>query len=235
MLASAPMAGILLVAMFTVHLPYGFSSVKLLAVTTAGAQFGQPGYEVDLLYLGCLAALVLGGSGPFSVDGLLALKSRTGCPWHRKRLRRGRGHDELCTNWRPICPARSSSTATPDQTDRRVVIMKLHTHRHKSETHFAGGNAYVNGANISNIHRDTRAPCNSLRLFCRSNLRPRPYKSHLTTWPLRLAFAGREIPGGRPRHVAQTTDGYIWIGTNNGLFKFDGVRFVHRNAQSGWH
>jgi putative oxidoreductase len=73
------MAGILLVAMFTVHLPYGFSSIKLLAVTTAGAQFGQPGYEVDLLYLGCLAALVLGGSGPFSVDGL-AWKSRTGCP-----------------------------------------------------------------------------------------------------------------------------------------------------------
>jgi putative oxidoreductase len=79
MLASVPMAGILLVAMFTVHLPYGFSSIKLLAVTTAGAQFGQPGYEVDLLYLGCLAALVLGGSGPFSVDGL-AWKSRTGCP-----------------------------------------------------------------------------------------------------------------------------------------------------------
>jgi putative oxidoreductase len=79
MLASVPMAGILIVAMFTVHLPYGFSSIKLLAVTTAGAQFGQPGYEVDLLYLGCLAALVLGGSGPFSVDGL-AWKSRTGCP-----------------------------------------------------------------------------------------------------------------------------------------------------------
>lgn len=78
--ASVPMAGILLVAMFTVHLPYGFSSIKLLAVTPAGAQFGQPGYEVDLLYLGCLAALVLGGSGPFSVDRLVAWKSRTGCP-----------------------------------------------------------------------------------------------------------------------------------------------------------
>jgi len=39
--------------------------------------------------------------------------------------------------------------------------------------------------------------------------------------------------GGRPRHVAQTTDGYIWVGTNNGLFKFDGVRFVRWRAQSG--
>jgi putative oxidoreductase len=44
-----------------VHLPYGFSSIKLLSVTAAGAQFGPPGYEVNLLYLACLAALVLGG------------------------------------------------------------------------------------------------------------------------------------------------------------------------------
>jgi putative oxidoreductase len=71
-LASVPMAVTLLVAMFTVHLPYGFSSIKLQAVTAAGAQFGQPGYEIDLLYLACLAALVLGGSGALSVDGLLA-------------------------------------------------------------------------------------------------------------------------------------------------------------------
>jgi putative oxidoreductase len=70
--ASIPMAAVLLVAMFTVHLPYGFSSIKLVAVTNAGAQFGPPGYEVNLLYLACLAALVLGGSGPFSIDGLIA-------------------------------------------------------------------------------------------------------------------------------------------------------------------
>jgi putative oxidoreductase len=71
-LVSAPMAMILLVAALTVHLPYGFSSIKLRAVTASGAQFGPPGYEVDLLYLACLATLVLGGSGPFAVDGLLA-------------------------------------------------------------------------------------------------------------------------------------------------------------------
>jgi putative oxidoreductase len=69
---SVPMAAILLVATFTVHLPNGFSSIKLQAVTAAGAQFGQPGYETDLLYLACLAALVSGGSGPFAVDGLIA-------------------------------------------------------------------------------------------------------------------------------------------------------------------
>jgi putative oxidoreductase len=71
-LASIPMAAVLLVAIVTVHLPYGFSSIKLQAVTAAGAQFGPPGFETDLLYLACLAALVLGGSGPFAIDGFLA-------------------------------------------------------------------------------------------------------------------------------------------------------------------
>jgi putative oxidoreductase len=63
-LVSVPMTIVLIVAVLTVHLPNGFSSIKLLAVTPAGVQFGQPGYETDLLYLACLAALVLGGSGP---------------------------------------------------------------------------------------------------------------------------------------------------------------------------
>jgi hypothetical protein len=54
---SVPMAAVLLVATFTVHLPNGFSSIKLLAVTAAGAQFGQPGYETDPLYLACLLPL----------------------------------------------------------------------------------------------------------------------------------------------------------------------------------
>src|SRR6516162_657980 len=71
-LVSIPMVAVLLVAMVTVHLPYGFSSIKLLAVTAAGAQFGPPGFETDLLYLACLAALVLGGSGPLAIEGLLA-------------------------------------------------------------------------------------------------------------------------------------------------------------------
>jgi putative oxidoreductase len=70
-LASVPMMIVLLVAIFTVHLPNGFSSIKLQSVTAAGAHFGQPGYETDLLYLACLVALVLGGSGPFALDRLL--------------------------------------------------------------------------------------------------------------------------------------------------------------------
>jgi putative oxidoreductase len=70
-LVSVPMAALLLVAIFTVHLPYGFSSIKLMAVTPAGAQFGPVGYECNLLYLACLAALALGGSGPLAIDALI--------------------------------------------------------------------------------------------------------------------------------------------------------------------
>jgi putative oxidoreductase len=69
---SVPMAAVLLVAAFTVHLPFGFTSIKLLAITSAGPQFGPPGYETDLLYLACLAALVIGGSGPWAADNQIA-------------------------------------------------------------------------------------------------------------------------------------------------------------------
>jgi putative oxidoreductase len=70
-IASVPMVAVLLVAMFKVHLPYGFSSIKLIAVTAAGAKFGPPGFEVILLYLACLAALVMGGAGPLALDRLI--------------------------------------------------------------------------------------------------------------------------------------------------------------------
>ena len=71
-LISVPLTVILLVAVITVHLPYGFTSIKLRAVTAAGPQFGPPGYETNLLYVAALAALVLGGSGPLAVDAWLA-------------------------------------------------------------------------------------------------------------------------------------------------------------------
>jgi putative oxidoreductase len=73
-LVSVPMAVVLLTAIFSVHWRYGFSSIKLLAVTPAGAQFGPPGYECNLLYLTCLAALMLSGSGPLSLDGVFSRK-----------------------------------------------------------------------------------------------------------------------------------------------------------------
>jgi putative oxidoreductase len=65
---SIPATIVLLTAMFTVHLPYGFSSIKLKAVVAGRAQFGPPGYECDLLYVACIFALVLLGPGPWSFD-----------------------------------------------------------------------------------------------------------------------------------------------------------------------
>jgi putative oxidoreductase len=76
-LASVPMLAVLLVAIFTVHLPNGFSSIKLLAVDSAGAHFGQPGYETDLLYVSGLLALILGGSGPLALDRVFLRSSRS--------------------------------------------------------------------------------------------------------------------------------------------------------------
>jgi putative oxidoreductase len=73
-LASAPMIVVLLVATFTVHLPNGFSSIKLLAYDASGAHFGQPGYETDLLYVAALLALCLGGAGPLSLDGYVSAR-----------------------------------------------------------------------------------------------------------------------------------------------------------------
>jgi putative oxidoreductase len=76
-LATMPMVIVLLVAIVTVHLPYGFSSIKLQSFDAAGAHFGQPGYETDLLYVAGLIALCLGGAGPFSVDRLLGRSRST--------------------------------------------------------------------------------------------------------------------------------------------------------------
>lgn len=71
-IVSIPLAVLMLVAMFTIHLPYGFSSIKLTGMTASGPQFGTPGYETNLLYIAGLLTLVLGSTQPFSVDRLLA-------------------------------------------------------------------------------------------------------------------------------------------------------------------
>ena len=67
-LVSIPSVILLAVAAVTVHLPYGFISIKLLGVSNGRAQFGPPGYECDLLYIASLVVLVLIGPTPWSVD-----------------------------------------------------------------------------------------------------------------------------------------------------------------------
>lgn len=76
-LATVPMLAVLLVATLTVHLPYGFTSIKLMDVVNGVPQFGPPGYETDLLYAAGLLTLTFGGSGPLAFDTLLR-------PWYAR-------------------------------------------------------------------------------------------------------------------------------------------------------
>ncbi len=65
---SVPLIAMMLVAMMKIHLRYGFSSIKTIGLTPDGPQFGPPGYEINLLYIGGLVALILGGAGKLSFD-----------------------------------------------------------------------------------------------------------------------------------------------------------------------
>lgn len=82
-LVAPPMAVVLVAALATVHIRYGFFSVKLAAVSADGIKFGTVGYEIILLYLGGLAALAIGGAGRLSVDAWL----RRVCLSRRTRTR----------------------------------------------------------------------------------------------------------------------------------------------------
>ena len=64
----------MLVAIVTVHLPLGFNFMNMTGMTDSGPQFGMPGYETRLLYVGGLLALLLTGPSHLSVDEKLAQK-----------------------------------------------------------------------------------------------------------------------------------------------------------------
>src|SRR3954447_17446137 len=69
---SVPLIVMMLVAMFTVHLKYGFISINTIGLTQDWPRFGAPGYEVNLLYIAGLLSLILGGAGTLSIDRLLS-------------------------------------------------------------------------------------------------------------------------------------------------------------------
>ncbi len=67
-IAAVPLIITMLVAMFTIHINFGFSAVNTIGLTPAGPQFGPPGYEINLLYIAGLISLMLTGAGRLSVD-----------------------------------------------------------------------------------------------------------------------------------------------------------------------
>jgi putative oxidoreductase len=73
---SIPLIASMVVAMLTVHIRYGFSSINTIGLTANGPVFGPPGYEINLLYIGGLLALMLAGPGALSLDGWLARRRR---------------------------------------------------------------------------------------------------------------------------------------------------------------
>lgn len=68
---SLPLMITMIVAMLTIHIHYGFSSVNTIGLKTYGPEFGPPGYEINLLYIAGLLAIMIIGAGRFSIDHLM--------------------------------------------------------------------------------------------------------------------------------------------------------------------
>lgn len=47
------------------------------------------------------------------------------------------------------------------------------------------------------------------------------------------AWTGRDGLTGSPESMAQTTDGFLWVGTTSGLYRFDGVAFERYRPEAG--
>jgi putative oxidoreductase len=75
---TVPMIVIMLVAMVTVHLPYGFPSVAISGLDANGPHLKPPGYEINLVYIAGLLSLLMTGAGPWSLDSWLARRRDPG-------------------------------------------------------------------------------------------------------------------------------------------------------------
>jgi len=69
-LISIPLIITQIVAMLTVQIKYGFSSVNTIGLTPGGPLFGPPGFEINLLYIAGLISLMITGAGIYSVDSI---------------------------------------------------------------------------------------------------------------------------------------------------------------------
>lgn len=74
----------MLVAMFMVHWEHGFGFMNIVGMENGEPVYGMPGFEVNLLYIAGLLALVLWGAGALSVDRMLAGKKNASDSSRRK-------------------------------------------------------------------------------------------------------------------------------------------------------
>jgi putative oxidoreductase len=65
---AVPLSAVMTVALVTVHLQYGFSSIRLKSISASGAEFGPIGYELNLVYIAGLLAIAFCGSTRLSLD-----------------------------------------------------------------------------------------------------------------------------------------------------------------------
>lgn len=69
-IVSLPLIMTMLVAMFTIQIRFGFSTVNTIGLSQSGPVFGPPGYEINLIYIGGLLSLLVTGAGTFSIDAI---------------------------------------------------------------------------------------------------------------------------------------------------------------------
>lgn len=68
---SIPLLATMLVALFSIHIKYGFSAVNTIGLSESGPKFGPPGYEINVIYIAGLLSLILTGAGIYSIDSLI--------------------------------------------------------------------------------------------------------------------------------------------------------------------
>jgi ligand-binding sensor domain-containing protein len=80
---------------------------------------------------------------------------------------------------------------------------------------------------VDHLHALRSIPARLLLLFClSSSLRAVDPTTHISQYAHSAWRIQDGVFSGAPNAITQTADGYLWIGTPNGLFRFDGVRFT---------
>src|SRR6266566_5415378 len=77
--------------------------------------------------------------------------------------------------------------------------------------------------------------CTLSVLFAASSVRAVDPSRHISQYSHTAWRIQDGVFSGSPNAISQTADGYLWIGTEAGLLRFDGVRFVSWTPPDGKH